>query len=153
MTRLWAPSIKDIQKAIVAAILTERDANAASLPSEMQGQDLEISVGVGSENESQLPFSIRVLPPEDSTTTPEVSNMLEGNLEFPCLLKATALQQLDMTEALVELQGLVIDAIQADPTLGGLCAGPDAPAHRLSVIKTSGGQVDQEIAVRLIVRN
>lgn len=152
MTRTWAPKLAAIQDAIAAAILAERDANAASLPSYLHGDGLLVGAGM---DEAALMLEanlIRVLSPINSTWTSEVTNQLEATLFFPVVVRARALSDGDALQALLELVGLIVDAVQADGTLGGLVAGPASQAFQVGTPEPSGLEAYQDVQVGLIVR-
>lgn len=153
MTRRWAPSMKLMQDRIVALIQAEKDAQGSSLPSYLQTDGLAVLAGIGKPIETLAAHHIRVLPPENSRLDAEVTDGLEGTLEFPCILTVKTLSNQDATEALREVVGLVIDGVATDPTLAGACAGPASPNYILGPIVLSAGQATQEVAVRLVARN
>ena len=146
--------MKALQKAIVAQVQAEHAETASSLPSELQSpEELAIDTGMGADKEFLQPAAIRVLPPEDSQWTPETTNGLEARMTFPVIVRVKTLASGDTLEALRDVVGLVIDGISRDHTLGGLCAGPDDPAFKLSAITLQGGDARQEVACSFIVRN
>lgn len=158
MTRTWAPTMKQVQEAIRNQIQAEYEeqgginpAGPSALPTGMSG-NVFVGVAANAFRAPSKPFSIQILPAEDSELDTEVSNHLQGTLNFVCLLRAKADDEKDQLEAIRELQGLVIDGVNRDLLLGGLVGGPAAPAFSLRRIEVGAAEVGQELAVRLIAR-
>lgn len=153
MTRTWAPSVTAIQAALAQAIQAEHDAVATNLPSYLQGANFAAIAGIGHDDLLALPHTIRVLPFENTNVGAFVTNQFEGSLGFPCLLRTMGLAYADLLLALQELQGLLLDAVANDITLGGLTSGLGREGIRFGPLDIQGPEAKQEVTVFLVVRN
>lgn len=152
MTRTWAPLIQALQEAIRDAIVAERDAQGVNLPVQLRGTDLLVGVAVEPYKVSEKPWSIMVLPPERSSFVAEVTKGLEAVLEFRLIVELRAPDETMKATLLREVQGLILDALNNDPSLAGKAGGWASPAVTLETLQAAPGVVGQEIGVRFVVR-
>lgn len=148
MTRNWAPLIKDIQEAIRTVILAERTAQSTSLPAGLQGTDFNVSVAVDMDQPAEKPYSVRILPPENTKWRPNVTNSFEADpMEFRLGIEIQTAAASNKAILMREVVGLIVDALSVDTTLGGLTGGIlDIDARELM---NGPGVLAQEVIVRL----
>lgn len=154
MTRNWAPMFKSIQEAIRSAILAERNVQVAQLPAGLQGTDFDVQAAVDLNLPQAKPFTVTVLPPERTPLRMQLTNSVEASpMTFRLLIELRAAPEASKMTLLREVVGLIADALEVDPTLGGLVGGWADPGVDLQDIVSGPGIVAQEVAVSLLARS
>lgn len=153
MVRYWGPKLRGVREAIAAAVRAEQLAGAADLPTPLHGANFEIVATQSRAPRTLFPVGMRILPPAGGALNGEVTKGLDGFLTFPVALVIKGLDEADMLDLLEEAVGLLIDAIDADPTLGGLTGGWADPGviPQQQELDLSG-TILQEIGISLRIR-
>lgn len=155
MTRFWAARHKAMQQAIHDQVLAERLAQDAQLPAALQvaASNLHVAVSWHPDRRPDKPFVIQILPPQRSRYTGQVSAGLEGEVEIPCMVSVKAGEEADLGNLLLEVVGLLMDAVDADDSLGGLCGGWGEQAIEVADLLSEPGVVGHSVALRFKVRS
>lgn len=153
MARAWGPKLREVREALAKQIRAEQEAQAADLPTPLHGDLFHITAVQTSAGRTLFPVGMRVMPPAGGALTPETTKGLEGSLVFPVAIVVKGLDEADMLDLLEQAMGLLVDAVDTDPTLGGLTGGTDAPGIILQSQELDlSGTVTQVVGVAFKIR-
>lgn len=153
MARKWGPKLRQLRSALADAVRREQLAQASDLPSPLHGEAFEITSVQTNAPRTLFPVGMRVMPPAGGQLISEATEGMEGQLTFPVAIVVKGLAEADMLDLLEEAQGLLFDAVDADPTLGGLCGGLGDPGIVLQSQELDlSGVVTMVVGVNLRVR-
>jgi hypothetical protein len=150
MTRKWGPKLRQLRVALADAIRAEQEAQAGDLPTPLHGEAFEITSVQTKAPITLFPVGMRVMPPAGGGLNSEVT---EGALTFPVAIVVKGLEEADMLDLLDDALGLLLDAVDTDPTLGGKCGGLGDPGIVLQSQELDlSGVLTMVVGVNLRVR-
>lgn len=153
MARKWGPKLRELRSALADQIRAEQVAQAQDLPTPLHGDLFEITSIQTNAPRTLFPVGMRVMPPAGGQLTTEATQGMEGALTFPVAIVVKGLEEADMLDLLEQALGLLIDAVDTDPTLGGRCGGTGDPAIVLQSQELDlSGVVTMVVGVSLRVR-
>jgi hypothetical protein len=110
VTAIYGPLVKDILHALQTAIQARNVTEGINVP--------EVQLGLASNKRTLLREGIYILGADDRGATYPANYQRRTSLEVAVWCVTRDLQDLTGTERLIDLVGLVVDAVGADHTLG-----------------------------------